>query len=57
MRITLSLLKQHNQRMFRRHWLVQGKKIPKDMKSEEALVKKGVQIIEASSFLESRLGK
>lgn len=57
MRLTITLLKQHNQRMFRRHWLVQGKKTPIDMKSEEVLVKKGVQIVEATSFLDSRLGK
>ncbi|XP_063704454.1 large ribosomal subunit protein mL37 [Culicoides brevitarsis] len=57
MRITLTLLKQHNARMFRRHWQVQGKRIPKDMKSEESLVARGIPIVEATSFLQQREGK
>uniref|UniRef100_A0A336KZI8 Large ribosomal subunit protein mL37 n=1 Tax=Culicoides sonorensis TaxID=179676 RepID=A0A336KZI8_CULSO len=57
MRITLQLLKQHNQRMFRRHWYVQGKRTPIDLKSEEALMKKGLPIIEANTFINQKLGK
>lgn len=57
MRLTITLLKQHNHRMFRKHWLVQGKRVPLDMKSEESLLKKGVQIVEANTFLDARLGK
>ena len=55
MRITQPLCKQHIQRMFKRHWLVQGKRKILDTGSERYLEKLGIPVIDAKKFVENKI--
>lgn len=47
MRITAALCRQHIGTMFKRHWQIQGKRIPHKTNAFLALEKKGVPIVNA----------
>ncbi|XP_049877666.1 39S ribosomal protein L37, mitochondrial [Pectinophora gossypiella] len=54
MRLTKILNRQHIGFMFKKHWLVQGKRIPFDTKVEEYLKAKGIQVEDALEFVKEK---
>lgn len=51
MRITSILYRQHLDRMFKKHWRVQGRRVPIDTGAEAHLKSLGLPIIEASDVV------
>lgn len=54
MRLTQICLRQHIGRMFKRHWVVQGKKIPVDNGSISELAKLGIFPEDAVEFVSGK---
>lgn len=54
MRLTQILNRQHIDFMFKRHWLVQGKRVPGNTFVEEYLAKKGVKIEDALEYIKEK---
>lgn len=55
MRITQPLCKQHIQRMFKRHWLVQGNRKILETGSEKYLGRLGIPVVDAKKFVENKI--
>lgn len=53
MRITQVLRAQHIGHMFKKHWKVQGTRVPYDMHSANALKNKGLPVIDALEFVKT----
>lgn len=51
MRLTQILNRQHIGFMFKKHWLIQGKRIPINTKVEEYLKSKGIPVEDALEFV------
>lgn len=51
MKLTQILNRQHIGFMFKKHWLVQGKRVPIDTKVEEYLKSKGIPVEDALDFV------
>lgn len=51
MRLTQILNRQHVGFMFKKHWLVQGKRVPINTKVEEYLKSKGIPVEDALEFV------
>lgn len=54
MRLTGALYRQHGGFMFKRHWLVQGRRIPQDTGAKTALESQGLPVIDATEYLNKR---
>lgn len=51
MKLTQVLNRQHIGFMFKKHWLIQGKRVPIDTKVEEYLKSKGIPVEDALEFV------
>lgn len=51
MRLTPVLSRQHIGFMFKKHWAVQGKRVPMDTKIEDYLKSKGIKVEDAIEFV------
>lgn len=51
MRFTQILYRQHIGFMFKKHWLVQGKRVPRDSGTEAMLKAQGIQVSQAVDVL------
>lgn len=54
MRLTQVLNRQHIGFMFKKHWLVQGKRVPIDTGLEEKLKAQGIQVEDALEFIKEK---
>lgn len=54
MRLTLVLNRQHIGFMFKKHWIVQGKRVPIDTHVEEYLTAKGIKVEDALEFINKK---
>ncbi|CAG9789310.1 unnamed protein product [Diatraea saccharalis] len=54
MRLSQVLKKQHLDFMFKKHWLVQGKRVPIDTGVEEYLKNKGIPVVDALEFIKEK---
>lgn len=54
MRLTLVLNRQHIGFMFKKHWLIQGKRVPLDTGIEEKLRAKGIPVEDALEFVKDK---
>ncbi|KAG6449976.1 39S ribosomal protein L37, mitochondrial [Manduca sexta] len=54
MRLSPVLRRQHIDFMFKKHWLVQGKRIPIETGAEEKLKKKGIKVEDALEFIKEK---
>lgn len=50
MRLAVVLCRQHGDRMFKRHWLVQGRRVPHDTGAKEILESKGIPVLDAVEY-------
>lgn len=50
MRLTQQLRAQHLGFMFKKHWQIQGKRVPNDTGAEAALTAKGIKVVDAKEF-------
>lgn len=44
MKVTQVLHKQHIYKMFVKHWMIQGKKVPRDTGAHKALLERGIAV-------------
>lgn len=51
MRVTGALYRQHAGFMFKRHWLIQGRRIPQDTGSKAALERQGIPVLDAVEYM------
>lgn len=51
MRITQTLRAQHLGFMFKKHWQIQGHRIPTDTGAETDLTARGLKVVDANKFL------
>lgn len=51
MRITQTLRAQHLGFMFKKHWQIQGHRIPTDTGAETDLTARGLKVVDANEFL------
>lgn len=51
MRLTGVLYRQHAGFMFKRHWLVQGRRVPQDTGAKAALESQGIPVLDATEYL------
>lgn len=51
MRVTQVLRAQHLGFMFKKHWLVQGKRVPRDSGAKAVLEARGIEVLEATEFV------
>lgn len=51
MRLSQVLSRQHIDFMFKKHWLIQGKRVPIDTGIEEQLKAKGIKVEDALEFV------
>lgn len=54
MRITNALWKQHLDFMFKRHWQVQGKRVPIDTGAEARLQALNIPVVDALEFVKPK---
>lgn len=54
MKLTRVLNRQHIDFMFKKHWLVQGKRVPIDTGVEDVLRKKGIPVEDALEFIKEK---
>ncbi|KAJ0173629.1 hypothetical protein K1T71_010778 [Dendrolimus kikuchii] len=54
MKLTKVLNRQHIDFMFKRHWLIQGKRVPIDTGVEEKLKAKGIRVEDAVEFIKEK---
>lgn len=54
MKLSQVLLRQHIDFMFKRHWLVQGKRVPVNTGIEEYLKEKGIPVEDALEFVKEK---
>lgn len=54
MRLTQALKRQHIDFMFKKHWLVQGKRIPIDTGVEKKLKDMGIEVQDALEFVKGK---
>lgn len=54
MKLSQVLFRQHIDFMFKRHWLVQGKRVPIDTGIEEYLKEKGIPVEDALEFVKEK---
>lgn len=50
MRITQALRAQHLGFMFKKHWLVQGKRVPRDTGAKAVLEARGKEVLDAVQY-------
>lgn len=55
MRFTPRLYAQHLDWMFKKHWQIQGKRIPNDTGARSELEKLGIQVKEAEDVIKPKL--
>lgn len=51
MRVTQVLRAQHLGFMFKKHWLVQGKRVPRDSGAKAELESRGIEVLDATEFI------
>lgn len=51
MRVTQVLRAQHLGFMFKKHWLVQGKRVPSDTGAKADLESRGIEVLDATEFV------
>lgn len=51
MRVTQVLRAQHLGFMFKKHWLVQGNRIPRDSGAKAALESRGIEVLDATEYV------
>lgn len=51
MRLTVALFRQHGDRMFKQHWVVQGRRRPLDTGATAALESHGIPVEDPNAFL------
>lgn len=54
MKLSRVLYRQHIGFMFKRHWIVQGQRVPVDTGVEEYLRAKGIPIVDAVEFVKEK---
>lgn len=54
MKLSNVLYRQHVGFMFKKHWLVQGKRVPIDTGIEESLKAKGIPVEDAQEFVKEK---
>lgn len=54
MKLSQVLKRQHINFMFKKHWLVQGKRVPIDTGVEEKLKKLGIEVVDANEFVKEK---
>lgn len=54
MKLSNVLYRQHVGFMFKKHWLVQGKRVPIDTGIEECLKAKGILVEDAQEFVKEK---
>lgn len=54
MKLTKVLNRQHIGFMFKKHWLIQGKRVPIDTGVEEKLKEKGINVEDALEFIKEK---
>lgn len=54
MKLSQVLHRQHIGFMFKKHWIVQGKRVPIDSGVEEHLKQKGIPVVDALEFVKEK---
>lgn len=54
MRLTVALFRQHGDFMFKRHWLIQGRRKPQDSGAKAVLESQGIPVIDAEEYLKEQ---
>lgn len=59
MRVTQVLRAQHLGFMFKKHWIVQGKRVPRDSGAQNQLQAQGIEVLDAMEFVKPvvRMGR
>lgn len=54
MRLTSALFRQHGDFMFKRHWLIQGRRIPQDSGAKAALEGQQIPVDDAVEYVKRK---
>lgn len=54
MRLTSALYAQHGGFMFKRHWLIQGRRVPRDTGAKATLEKQGIPVLDAVEYINQK---
>lgn len=54
MRLTQVLFRQHGDRMFKKHWIVQGRRRPQDTGAKAYLESLGIPVLDAVEYINQK---
>lgn len=54
MRLTGALYRQHAGFMFKRHWLIQGRRIPQESGAKAILESQGIPVLDAVEYMNEK---